>query len=550
MTATKSTARHGLRAWQVSALEAMSTWESGPFLISAAPGAGKTRPAIEIANRLLKAKVVDRVAIVCPTTPLTRQWSVAAGRLGLNLVPDANELVPPRDFQGVAVTYAKIAMVAARWGAQCTGRTLVVADEAHHLGEELAWGEGFALAFRNAARWLLLSGTPFRSDTTPIPGVRYDAEGVAVADVAYTYADAVRDGICRPVTFIPYDGTLSWQSGDDVIEAGFDTVLSTREASRRYRTAISAELTDGLPRILAAAHGKLLEARGAGHRDAGGLVVAADSEHARRIAKHLKDISGKSPTVVLHTEAGAHKKLQAFTDARDEWIVAVNMVSEGVDIPRLRVGVYASAAKTPLIFRQVVGRFVRTIAGRPAEMSWLYLPADPILRRHATDVEGELRHVLRRRESDEELFEEREPRRETEKSEAAEFLALSADVAPTSQMSLFGGPAAVPAFTPPPAAASPLLAEFTPAVSAETDAAKGAPTSNLSAFERRNILRDKRHRLVGDLGRRDRRPHKEINAWLNQAVGVSRVEDATLDQLERSIDLLLDALAGKAAARR
>ncbi|HEY6758350.1 MAG TPA: DEAD/DEAH box helicase family protein, partial [Baekduia sp.] len=172
MTATKSTARHGLRAWQVSALEAMSTWESGPFLISAAPGAGKTRPSIEIANRMLKAKLVDRVAIVCPTTPLTRQWSIAAGRLGLNLVPDANELVPPRDFQGVAVTYAKIAMVAAKWGAQCTGRTLVVADEAHHLGEELAWGEGFALAFRNAARWLLLSGTPFRSDTTPIPGVR------------------------------------------------------------------------------------------------------------------------------------------------------------------------------------------------------------------------------------------------------------------------------------------------------------------------------------------------------------------------------------------
>jgi superfamily II DNA or RNA helicase len=376
--------------------------------------------------------------------------------------------------------------------------------------------------------------------------VRYDAEGVAVADVAYTYADAVRDGICRPVTFIPYDGTLQWRSGDDVIEAGFDTVLSSREASRRYRTAISAELTDGLPRILAAAHGKLLEARAAGHKDAGGLVVAADSDHARKIARLLKDVSGKSPTVVLHTEAGAHKKLQAFTDARDEWIVAVNMVSEGVDIPRLRVGVYASAAKTPLIFRQVVGRFVRTIAGRPAEMSWLYLPADPILRRHATDVEGELRHVLRRRESDEELFEEREERRETEKSEAAEFVALSADVAPTSQMSLFGGPAVVQPHVTQPV----ILPEFTPAVSAETDAAHGRPTSRLSAFERRNILRDKRHRLVGDLGRRDRRPHKEINAWLNQAVGVTRVEDATLDQLEQSIDLLLDALAGKAAARR
>jgi hypothetical protein len=179
-------------------------------------------------------------------------------------------------------------------------------------------------------------------------------------------------------------------------------------------------------------------------------------------------------------------------------------------------------------------------------MSWIYLPGDAILRRHATDVEGELRHVLRRRESDEELFEEREPRVETEKSEAIEFKALSADVAPTSQMSLFGGPQTV---TP-----SPIMAAFTPAVPGADDddaeAEVAAAQSRLSAFERRNILRDKRHRLVGDLGRRDRRPHREINAWLNQAVGVTRVEDATLDQLERSINLLLDALAGKAAARR
>jgi superfamily II DNA or RNA helicase len=521
----------------------MGTWQSGPFLISAAPGAGKTRPAIELARDLLRRKVADRVVIACPTTPLTRQWAAAAGAMGLQLVPDAAELVPPRDFHGVAVTYAKVASVAARWARHCTGTTLVVADEAHHLGEELAWGEGFALAFRNAARWLLLSGTPFRSDTTPIPGVRYDAEGVAVADISYSYADAVRDGVCRPVTFIPYDGTLQWRSGDDVIEAGFDTVLTAREASRRYRTAISAELVDGLPRILSAAHARLQEARAAGHRDAAGLVVAADSDHARKIARLLKDVSGKSPTVVLHAEAGAHKKLAAFTASREEWIIAVNMVSEGVDIPRLRVGVYASAAKTPLIFRQVVGRFVRTIPGRPPDMSWLYLPADPVLRRHAADVEGELRHVLRRRDAgDEELFEEREERRETEPSEAAEFVALSADVSPTSQMSLFGGPAVVAPTAPP----APVVPAFTPAV----PDIEAPSASRLSAFERRAILRDKRHRLVADLGRRDRRPHREINAWLNQAVGVTRVEDATIEQLERSVDLLLDALTGRTAARQ
>jgi superfamily II DNA or RNA helicase len=536
-SAAARTAGNGLRAWQVAALDAMASWESGPFLISAAPGAGKTRPALVLARDLLRRGVVKRVAVVCPTTPLTRQWAAAAARLGIHLVPDAAELRPPHDFQGVSVTYARAAASASKWASQCGAGTLVIADEAHHLGEELAWGLGFEQAFKSALRRLLLSGTPFRSDATPIPGVRYGADGVAVPDVSYTYADAVRDGICRPVTFVPYDGTLQWRSGDDILEAGFDTVLTGREAARRYRTAISTELPDGLPRILGAAHERLREVRAAGHRDAGGLVIAAESQHARAIAALLKAVTGKAPTVVLHTEAGAHKKLAAFTDSRDEWIVAVNMVSEGVDIPRLRVGVYAGAAKTPLVFRQVVGRFVRTIPGRPVEQSWLFLPGDPVLRRHASEVEGELRHVLRRGGDDLEAFGERPERRETERGEAADFVALSADVAPTSQMSLFGGPAAV----------APAAPAFSPAPAIDED--DDEPESRVSNYRRRNLLRDKRHRLVADLGRRDRRTHREINAWLNQAVGIGRVEDATIEQLERSVDLLLDALAGRPSRR-
>ena len=373
---------------------AMRAWSDGPFLVAAAPGAGKTRPALEHARALLKAGVVRRVAVVCPTTPLTRQWARAAARLGVHLVPDASELRPPRDFDGVAVTYARVASVAERWAGQCGGATLVIADEAHHLGEELAWGQGFARAFGATPRWLLLSGTPFRSDQCPIPGVRYD-DGVATPDVSYSYADAVRDGICRPVTFVPYDGVLQWRSGDDLVESSFADAVSAREAGRRYRTAISLELADGLPRILAAAHERLEEVRAGGHRDAGGLVVAADGEHARAVARVLRETTGHKPTVVLHTEARAAEKLQAFTRSTDRWLVAVNMVSEGVDIPRLRVGVYATAAKTPLVFRQIVGRFVRTLPGRPLDRSWLFLPADPSLRAHAAEVERELRHVLR-----------------------------------------------------------------------------------------------------------------------------------------------------------
>ena len=516
-----------LRAWQRRALDAVERWSGGPLLISAAPGAGKTRPAIEAALGLLHRGHARRVAVLCPTAPLTRQWAAAAASLGLQLEPDAPQARPPKDFHGVAITYARLATDAGRWAAGISPDTLVIADEAHHLGEDLAWGTAFARAFAPCRRWLLLSGTPFRSDATAIPGVRYDHDGIAVPDVAYSYADAVRDGVCRPVAFVTYDGTLSWRSGEDVIESSFDTVLTPREAARRYRTAISTDLPDGLPRILREADARLGELRRTGHRDAAGLVVAADAAHARRLAGLLREATGRTPVVVLHAERGAARRLEEFRSSRAPWLVAVNMVSEGVDIPRLRVGVYASAAKTPLVFRQIVGRFVRSGGGgRPGEGSWLYLPADPVLRGHAEQIEDELRHALAR--GSDGLLEEPE-RRRSEPSEVTDFVPLSADVAP--QMTLFGppAPAAGPAVPVPPPQPEPEPAE-------------------VPVYRRRAQLRDKRHRLVSELRRRDGRSHRELNAWLNQASGITRVEDATLPQLERSIEILLRALSRRVSS--
>jgi superfamily II DNA or RNA helicase len=519
----------------------MAPWSedpSRPFLLAAAPGAGKTRPALELACEQLAAGAISAVVVACPTAPLTRQWARAADELGVDLAPDADSPRPPAGFHGVSVTYARISKAPARWARSLARGTLVIADEAHHLGEDLTWGVGFSKAFAACSKWLLLSGTPFRSDATPIPGVSYDTDGMAEPDASYSYAEAVADGVCRPVCFVAYDGTLSWRSGDDVIESSFETVLSKREASRRYRTAISTELPDGLQRILREADTKLRQIRRQGHRDAGGLVVAADSDHARKIAKLLREVTGRTPLIVLHAEPRAAAKLAAFTHSTDLWIVAVNMVSEGVDIPRLRVGVYATAAKTPLIFRQIVGRFVRTLPGRPAEPSWLYIPADSILRDHAATIEQELRRALRRpgEGGGDELEEERPPRRETEPS-APDFEPLSADVAP--QMTLFGSPA-----PPVPAAAARWLSA--PDTASPPSPGPAEP-AELPAFERRARLRDERHRLVSEVRRRDGTSHREINAWLNRKLGISSVEEATLTDLQRSVELLVGKLSAKRA---
>ena len=518
-----------LRAWQRRALGAAESWRGGPFLIAAAPGAGKTRPSLVLARELLRRREIDRVAIVCPTAPLTRQWAAAAAAQGLQLQPDAANLRTTDDFHGIAVTFARVSASAATYGRECGPRTLVIADEVHHLGDELAWGAGFTKAFAAADRKLLLSGTPFRSDDAPIPGISYDASGFAEPDIAYSYAEAIRDGVCRRVVFVPFDGTLVWQSGEDTIESSFAEELPARERGRRYRTAISTELPEGLPRILRQADEKLTGVRADGHRDAGGLVIAADSTHARVVAAALADISGEKPTVVLHQDAGAHRRLREFASGRGRWIVAVNMVSEGVDIPRLRVGVYATAAKTAMIFRQIVGRFVRVGSGS-GDRSWLFLPAEPVLRSHAAQVEDEIHRVMRRARGEDEGWEQPEDQVQTERSDPElGFVPVAADVVP--QMNLFGEPGDVavqPMAAPPPARA---------AAAAEPEEPAPVP-----AFERRRILRARRHSLVSELARSRRCGHRDANRWINSKLGIRRVDDATIAQLERSCELLVAEL--------
>src|SRR6201999_751705 len=147
--------------------------------------------------------------------------------------------------------------------------------------------------------------------------------------------------------------------------------------------------------VLRDGDGRLTEVRADGHPDAGGLVIASDQDHARAIAARLALISREAPEIVMSDEPGASRRIAEFAASDRRWLVSVLMVSEGVDIPRLRVGVYATAARTELFFRQVVGRFIRTTPGGPRlQMSYLLMPADFRLKALAHQIEVEGRPAL------------------------------------------------------------------------------------------------------------------------------------------------------------
>ena len=314
---------------------------------------------------------MGRVAVVAPTTHICRQWAADAARYGIELEPNRPnaEGPEPRDRHGVAVTYATVAAGPGVHRRRCGERpTLVIADEPHHMGEHAAWGRSTVAAFGGARFRLLLSGTPFRSDNTPIPWVTYDEDGVSRADYAYSYTDALLDGVCRPVTFQPYDGDMEWIATAASARADFGVVLPAAESARRLRTALDPD-GDWIAAVLRDANTRLEALRAADHPEAGGLVVAVDKEHAERLADRLARITGERPPVVTSDAVDASARIARFAAGTAPWLVSVLMVSEGVDIPRLRVGVYATAARTELFFRQVVGRFIRRTPEPREQMS-------------------------------------------------------------------------------------------------------------------------------------------------------------------------------------
>jgi superfamily II DNA or RNA helicase len=400
------------------------------FLLVATPGAGKTAYALTVAARLLELREAAAVTVVTPTEHLKHQWAQAAQRFGIPLDPAYRNAQgrASADYTGVAVTYAQVAAHPALHRQRTENRrTLVIFDEIHHAGDALSWGEAVRESFEPARRRLGLTGTPFRSDTNPIPFVTYvqDPDGSmrSAADYTYGYGPALGDGIVRPVIFLAYSGEMRWRTrAGDEVTGTLGAPMTADQLAQAWRTALDPA-GEWVTRVLEAADRRLTEVR-RGMPDAGGLVIASDHESARAYAALLRRLTGTRPAVVLSDDPAASRKIAGFAASGERWLVAVRMVSEGVDIPRLAVGVYATSVSTPLFFAQAVGRFVR--ARRRGETASVFLPSVPTLLRYAAELEAERDHVLRHRDDQEEaeLADAAHRRDNADEPGAAPFTAL------------------------------------------------------------------------------------------------------------------------------
>jgi superfamily II DNA or RNA helicase len=558
-----STARP-LRAWQRRALTKYLTRKPKDFLAVATPGAGKTVFGLRIAAELLSDRTIEAVTIVTPTEHLKHQWAGSAAAAGIAIDPNFRNTTgaTSKDFQGVAVTYAQVAAHPTLHRVRTENRkTLVILDEIHHGGDAKSWGDAVREAFTPAVRRLSLTGTPFRSDDSPIPFITYepDAEGAlrSRADHAYGYADALADGVVRPVVFLVYSGEASWRtSAGEEFTARLGEPLTAEQNARAWRTALDPG-GEWIPSVLHAADTRLTQLRVGGIPDAGGLVIASDQESARAYAKILARMSGEEPVVVLSDDPGASRRIAAFGESTDRWLVAVRMVSEGVDVPRLAVGVYATSASTPLFFAQAIGRFVR--ARRKGETASVFVPSVPVLLELASELEAQRDHVLGKphREKDgwdDELLAAANRTEDEPGEEEKAFTSLGAS-AELDQViydgnsfgtAVFSGSDEEQEYLGLPGLLEPdqvraLLRKRQEEQLADVkrrkpveEAATAAPRSQMVS-ERIATLRKELNALVGMYHHRTRKPHGAIHNELRRVCGGPPTAMATMEQLEERI---------------
>lgn len=408
------------RLWQERCFDAYNESNQRVFVVEAVPGAGKTNVGLRIGHSNLNTDRARRVVVVTYTQHLQRQWVDEAHKAGISLDNTwvARDGQEASDIHGPAVTYHSLGMRengvfknAERHAQLCREiPTFVILDEVHHAGKEQAWGIGLERAFEHAVGILPLTGTCFRRGNNRIPFVPYEWNGKeyqSKAHFRYTYAQALADDVCRPIFFPTYDCEGNWLSGEQIKAGRLTGDMSEKDSRELLRVALDP---DGpmATAVMKKADQHLTEIRREHPNAAGSITVMGDPNYAStlkpamKIAKRLKEISGEEPVLVLSDLPESSQKIGRFRNGTGRWIVAVNMISEGVDIPRLRVGCYLTNVLSELYFRQVVGRYIRYIQGLEEQAAFLYIPAHPILMDYAEKINQERIHsVLQRLEQEE-----------------------------------------------------------------------------------------------------------------------------------------------------
>lgn len=379
------------------------------LLIHAGPGAGKTLGALLSFQAMQREGRLQRCLVFCHRSSIARQWLAAAARLDLRLQEWDPEqgldgLNPSSGWDGLLLSYQSAGRHRTALATALTLASLepwlAIADEVHHLGldpeepEAAAWGLAFSQLTTGAQLRLGLTGTPFRADNLAFCAarrlrVREGQEVIEriVPDLSVEPRQLIQAGDVRPLEFRFQDGWV--EHGRPQANAATETSPLSSEGreswrARNLRRAIRLGDSSCIALRLLLNARKRLELVRTSHPEAGGLVIARDIAHARRITGLLEE-QGDRVHLVHSQDPTAATRLAGFQAGEADWLVSIDMCAEGFDAPRLRVVAYLTTVVTRSRFVQAITRAVRMDGSRsgqeaiPRNPSYVFAPADPLL---------------------------------------------------------------------------------------------------------------------------------------------------------------------------
>lgn len=348
------------------------------FFCQATPAAGKTRMAAELAKLLFAEGKIDAVICFAPACQIVDGFR----RTFTNVLGRAFD--GRMNAAGTAITYQSIEhQDESFWRLFEELRVFTVFDEIHHCsgGDEVQspniWGQRIIQRIQDSASYTLaMSGTPWRSDERSIALARYSSpEGRLIVDYRYSLSDAVSENVCRipNITLLDHP-KVGLKSPSGPLKTYQDFAALLKQSDATFESLVTNP--DINRKLLQLSLSKLNQVREQ-TPDAGGLIVATNISHAHKIATLLQEI-GEEGTVVTTHRTDASAVIDDFRTNSDKWIIAVGMISEGTDIPRLSVCCYLSRVRTEMYFRQVMGRILR-YRNVGDTQAWMYTLAEPDL---------------------------------------------------------------------------------------------------------------------------------------------------------------------------
>ena len=387
------------RDWQIEARRKYHLLNKPVFTLCACVGAGKTRCAASLAQELGR-----NVLVFSPLTSINKGWQKTLAAYGIQTKNGYEPHQLQKGYRGFIVTYSSLPTNVANYRALVSrGKWMVIFDEVHHLGDGKAHGDAARQAFDGIEdlRILCLTGTPWRTTGDRMPIVSYGEDNCTHCDYEYPYKDAFRDAVVRGIEFPAVDGDARIAAVD-----GYQT-LRIQDATDDQVPEVIRSAIDGrsgwLRHVL-----QLAEAKRREHAqvipNAAGLVLVSEQGHAAVVQQLMRSVLGITAVKIVSDDADADARLEAFRDGTAPWVIAVRKVSEGVDIPRLTVGVYATNCKTRLFFTQAFGRLVRRLTddnGHPIDSgitACMFIPAATPHVKFAKEIADEQKEALRERE--------------------------------------------------------------------------------------------------------------------------------------------------------